>query len=115
MEVTRPRYEMVQGVAYLSVEIDGVRARIHWEQKLERFGFICLGDDFEEVVEPLLWPADPGNGRPDDEWLYGFTDDARVVALYERFMEDQDAGPVELGPVEMMGGEDDSSTQVSGL
>jgi len=74
------------GYPFISIEIDGIKARIFAEQKAARDGFIFLGADFEDKVPILYLPADPANGRPVPQPLHGFSDDPRLLALFQQFL-----------------------------
>lgn len=70
----------------LEVEIDGKVARISTEQKALQYGFVYLGPEFEEDYTATL-PADPEDGRPEDQILYGSSDDEQLVAIVREFVE----------------------------
>ena len=99
MEITNARYAVEGGRSVLLMEVDGVLARIGYEQKLARFGYVYLGAQFEDTVLPLPLPADPKNNRPASE-VRGFTADPRVLQMYRRFQALADEGEVPAGPVE---------------
>jgi hypothetical protein len=67
-----------EGYPSLVLEVDGQRATVFVEQKAARAGLIFLGAEFEDQYEAVL-PADPRNGRPEDQVMAGFTDDPRVL------------------------------------
>jgi hypothetical protein len=97
--IKNPRFERdAYGYAYLSVEINGKEAQIYAEQKLHRLGAICLGQDFSEFKFII-----PDNGMT--SWpgtVYsGFTNDLRVMRLFERFAEAVDGDNYTVGPVKI--------------
>ena len=47
---------------------------------LEEFGVVYLGDEFEEVVEPITLPPDPSQARGETR-LFGFTADPEIVQI----------------------------------
>jgi len=82
------------GRPYVSVRVNGIKAKIGYEQKALEYNFIYLGSKFEERVPPVTLPADPKNGRLADSKLYGFTDEPEMVALYMQFKDAVDTGQV---------------------
>jgi hypothetical protein len=90
-------------VMRLTVDVNGARIKavVGTEQKAIEYGFVALGDDFEVVLDPLTLPADPDNGRPMPQDIFGFTDDADVLALYRKFRAAADSGDFETGPVDL--------------
>jgi len=81
----------------MSVSINDQRARIYYEQKVLEYGFVYLGAQFEDIMPALTLPADSANGRLEEYPIYGFTDDAQVVALYDEFRRLVDDGKVREG------------------
>jgi hypothetical protein len=47
---------------------------------------VYLGPEFEEDYMATL-PADSEDGRPEDQTLYGCTDDEQLVAIVREFVE----------------------------
>jgi hypothetical protein len=92
VDVGAHRIEYRQGYPVLIVQIDGVQATIPFEQKAHADGLIYLGMDFETRVAATL-PAAPNNGRHEAQVLRGFTDDERVLRLYDRFRDTVEAAP----------------------
>lgn len=84
MDVGKPRITHKQGRSFLSVSIDGEKAKISLEQKGWRDGVIFLGSQFEKTHSCIL-KADPSDGRPRDRIMKGCTDNAHVVQLYRDF------------------------------
>ena len=78
--VTRDHYPVLQ------VEIDGKTAQISTEHKALQYGLVYLGPDFEEDYTATL-PANLEDGRPEEQTLYGVTDDEELVALVRAFVE----------------------------
>lgn len=73
--------EEQEGYPSLVLEVDGQEAHVFVEQKAARAGLIFLGASFEDRYEAVL-PADPRNGRPEDQVVSGFTDDPRVLRAF---------------------------------
>ena len=103
MKYTRARIHLGgDGFFHFRVTVDGARATIMAEQPLRRDGLIFLGSDFEETVEVQVLPADPDNGRFDDQEVLGFTADEEMLALYDVYLAIGDSeeglreGPVRL-------------------
>lgn len=106
MNVERPRHHLESGGhPFLIVQIDGEEAWIHTNQSLRRWGLVFLGEHMEEHVPTKTLIADPGVNRPDDVEVQGYTDDERVLALYDAMMEDVEGRTFEPGRVRMPGPE----------
>ena len=89
-EVSVVRLE--QGQPFLEVTIEGRTARVYLEQKAIEYGYVYVGAEFEDVLPPVVLPADPENGRSVAQELYGFVDDPELVAAYRAFRAMADAG-----------------------
>ncbi len=93
MKLANPRFDRDEyKYAYISITIDGQPAKIDAEQKLFRYGFIFVGADFEDILPVLYLAADPDDGRPEPQPLYGFSDDPRLLALYQQFFDEINSG-----------------------
>lgn len=69
----------------------GQIARISTENQKRTWtemGFVFLGAEFEDSVEPIRVPADEDDGRPATT-LRGYTHNPLVSTLYKRFLDDQ--------------------------
>jgi hypothetical protein len=80
------------GNTYLSIMVDGVEAQIGWEQRhRRRYGMVFLGRSMLEIVPVKIIPADPDYGSEELE-VRGYTDDERIIELYDYMMSDDDLG-----------------------
>ena len=93
-----PRYTRdADGYPILEIEVNGRTARLHplaLKRSLVDLGYVFLGDEFEDLVEPIVLPADPTENRPAQE-LYGFTDDPEIVATTRAWLRRLDAGALD--------------------
>lgn len=89
------------GYAFLAVLVGRPprQARIFLEQKLYRFGYLFVGPEFEDVLPPVIVPADPADGRPEPQTVRGFTSDAALLDLYGRFRALETSGELRDGMV----------------
>jgi hypothetical protein len=98
MKITDPHIVIKDRYPQLHATIDGINTIVPNEQKFRDRGLIFIGGDFEDTHRAEL-PADPEDGRPNTETLYGFTDDATVLALYNHYSKMLFSGDVVVGPV----------------
>lgn len=82
------------GGGVLTAQVDLMIEKRTWTD----MGYVNLGADFEELIEPIHVPADPADGRAATT-LRGFTSDPRVAALFQRYLDDRELEPFPVGPV----------------
>jgi len=75
------------GYPYLVLEIDGQEATLWLDQRLPAYGLVYLGDEWEDRISATL-PADPANGRFEEQEFAGATDDPEVLRQFKAFWSD---------------------------
>ncbi|HIC89867.1 MAG TPA: hypothetical protein EYP04_10760 [Anaerolineae bacterium] len=93
INISNARYIYVDGRRILEFYADGIRVRIGFEAKqaIRRLGWVCLGSEFENILPEVELPPDKKTGRP-AHVLRGFTNDEKVLKLFDRYMEDLENG-----------------------
>lgn len=104
MDVTNPRYTVIEHRAFVQLDIDGKTATIGMDTKptMHYMGYIPLGSDFEDMVPPIRLTAKEIKQRTgfdtSDQVLEGFTDNPEVVHWQRQLFYDCENGLFKEGP-----------------
>lgn len=79
------RFTRIDIYPVLELDLDGEISLLTTEQKLRRFDMVYLGGKFEEILDPLIIPANPEEGRTKNQQQLGCTNDPRILKIFDQF------------------------------